>query len=174
VSLDQKSHLQGNSAGEFRILQELVGLQAIIHPYDYLWKVTGRLFIPNFHKIANNATGEVVVNRLYAAKHQIDARIIGFTPKLFTLMFDQNVVFTPVFPKEGASSYQSMEHYLTQKTLDIEISGVAVTTMKQVPIFVGVSGTSNKTIDNFTSRCKKNVSNLLRPVIIKLLAGSSP
>jgi len=172
--LDDESHLEGNSKGEFNILQELISVQVPNYKHDYLWKITGRLFIPNFPKIANNATGELVVNRLYASKHQIDARIIGFKPNLFNSMFNQSVIFSQQYPRVYVNSYESMEHFLTQKTLDLEISGATISTMEQVPIFIGISGTSNKRIDDFTSRNRKRISNLLRPIVIKLLAGSSP
>ena len=172
--LDNESHLEGNSKGEFNILQELISVHAPNYKHDYLWKITGRLFIPNFPKIANNATGELVVNRLHASKHQIDARIIGFKPILFKSMFSQSVIFSHHYPRVYESSYESMEHFLTQKTLDLEISGATISTMEQAPIFIGISGTSNKRIDDFTSRNKKRIANLLRPIVIKLLAGSSP
>ena len=174
ASLDELSHMYGNSAGEFGILRESILIRVPGFDHDYLWKITGRLYIPNFKQIANQAAGEIVVNRLYASKHQVDARIVGFTPKLFATMFKSNVEFSPLHSTERKNSYESMEHYLTQKVLNLEISGVSVSTMKKVPIFVGFSGTSNKRIDNFFSRCKKRISNFLRPLAIKLLVGSSP
>ena len=174
AKLDEKSHLYGNSAGEFGILQEMAALNFLDYTFDYVWKITGRLFNPNFPKIANAASGDLVVNRLYASKHQIDSRIIGFSPNQFNKIFSTTVTFSTASSLRSGGIFESMEHYLTQKILDLELSGGIVTTMNQVPIFMGTSGTSNKQIDSFSTRLKKRFSNLLRPLAIKLLAGSAP
>jgi len=174
VSQDEKSHFQGNSAGEYALLREFINYKIPNVESDYIWKITGRLFVPNFKRIAQQAAGELVVNRIYAAKHQIDARIIGFDPIQFDSLFNQDVEFSANSPNKRGNVFESMEHYLTQRTLDLEISGKVVCSMKQVPIFEGTSGTSNKQIDGSISRIKKRLANRIRPLVIKLLAGSSP
>ena len=174
---DTKSQFEGNSAGEFQILKELLERGLVSNEIDLIWKVTGRLAVPNFKKICIGENSDFIVNRLYTPTHLIDTRIIAFSPSSFREVFSKNPIFTMgIYSKkdEGTQIYSSLEHFITLEVLHSEIRGLRVKSMRQVPIFVGYSGTSNKVIDGNLSSLKKKLANFIRPVVVRLLTGSTP
>ena len=174
---DTKSQFEGNSAGEFQILKEILERGLVSNEIDLIWKVTGRLAVPNFKKICIGENSDFIVNRLYTPTHLIDTRIIAFSPSSFREVFSKNPIFTMgIYSKkdEGTQIYSSLEHFITLEVLHSEIRGLRVKSMRQVPIFVGYSGTSNKVIDGNLSSLKKKLANFIRPVVVRLLTGSTP
>ena len=174
---DQRSHIEGNSAGEFKILKEISDIGLIPEYIDMVWKVTGILFVRNFHEIVPSNNPDFVVNRFYSPIHLIDTRVIGFSKKSYQILFSQDPKFTSDYhsaPIQNQGTYSSFEHLATIEVLHSEICNGIIKTMTKVPIFTGYSATSNKQIDGALSRFKKRVANYFRPIIVKLLVGSTP
>jgi hypothetical protein len=174
---DQISHIEGNSAGEFKILKEILDMGLIPEYIDMVWKVTGRLYVRNFQEIVPPNKPDFVVNRFYSPSHLIDTRVIGFSKKSYQTFFSQDPKFTSAnhsAPIQNRGTYSSFEHLATIEILHSEIGDGIVKTMTKVPIFTGYSATSNKQIDGTLSRFKKRVTNHFRPIIVKLLVGSTP
>ena len=80
---DQISHIEGNSAGEFKILKEILDMGLIPEYIDMVWKVTGRLYVRNFQEIVPPNKPDFVVNRFYSPRHLIDTRVIGLSKKSY-------------------------------------------------------------------------------------------
>ena len=176
VGEDFRSHLEGNSAGEFQILKDVLDYNLLQENIEFIWKVTGRLFVPNFKKLLPISTPDFLVNRLYSPCHTIDTRIIGFSLSTFKRLFESNPIFTTSkssFSKKK-SVFSSMEAFVSQEILDSELQGFRIESMKSVPVYSGYAGTNNKVIDTPKSKLKKYIANLVRPLVIKLLAGSVP
>lgn len=174
---DMRSHHEGNSAGEYQMLKEILDIGILQKETEIIWKITGRLFISNFKQLVPTETSDLIVNRFYDPKHIVDTRVIGFSQNEFETLFSMNPLFTlhSKNPSSGdQGSYSSLEHLVTLRVLNSELDGNIVRTMKKVPIFRGHSGTSNKVIDGSLSRIKKQLGNLIRPLILKLLVGSTP
>jgi len=174
---DIRSHLQGNSAGEYQMLKEIVELGIIPREIGVIWKITGRLFVRNFNQILPTDSPDLIVNRFYNPKHIVDTRIIGFSQNKFDTLFSSNPIFISennVIPSGDQETYSSLEHLVTLNVLQSEFRGEIVKSMNKVPIFIGHSGTTNKEIDGKGSRFKKQVANYIRPMILKLLVGSTP
>ena len=174
---DMRSHHEGNSAGEYQMLKEVVELGIIPAEIGLIWKVTGRLFVRNFKQISPSDYPDLIVNRFYNPKHIVDTRIIGFSQTKFSSIFSSNPRFTPETKLNSnckQKAYSSLEDLVSINVLHSEISGDVVRTMNKVPIFIGNSGTSDKAIDRTTSRLKKQLANSIRPLVVKLLVGSTP
>jgi len=174
---DQRSHIEGNSAGEFQMLKEILDTKLIPAEIEFIWKVTGRLFIRNFRRLAPIEKSDFILNRLYNPIHLVDTRIICFSPKGFRSLFSQDPKFildNTLMHNGEKGTYSSFEHFVTLEVLHSEFFGDAILSMKEVPIFMGHSGTSNKEIDGQLSRIKKLFANFFRPLIVKLLVGSTP
>jgi len=177
VKEDMRSHHEGNSAGEYQMLKEILDTGVIPTDIEFIWKVTGRLFIRNFNQLTPTDCPDLIVNRFYNPIHIVDTRIIGFSQKKFETLFSRNPRFIAdrnLIPNGEQSTYSSLEHFITLEALDSEFQGEIVKSMKKVPIFMGHSGTSNKVIDGSVSRRKKQLANFIRPLIIRLLVGSTP
>ena len=174
---DMRSHNEGNSAGEYQMLKEVVELGIIPSEIEVIWKATGRLFVRNFNQILPTDSPDFIVNRFYNPKHIIDTRIIGFSQNKFETLFSSNPRFisdTTLIPSGDDQTYSSLEHLVTLNALQSEFRGEIVRSMKKVPIFSGHSGTLNKVIDGAGSYLKKQLANSIRPIILKLLVGSTP
>ncbi len=174
---DQRSHIEGNSAGEFEMLKEILNFGLIPEDIEMVWKVTGRLFVPNFQEIVPTGKPDFVVNRFYSPIHLVDTRVIAFSKSSYQSFFSQDPRFTSVANLEldlNQDTYSSFEHLATIEVLHSEIRNLNVKSMAKVPIFIGYSATSNKQIDGTISRFKKRVTNYFRPIIVKLLVGSTP
>ena len=174
---DMRSHHQGNSAGEYQMLKEVVELGIIPREIGVVWKVTGRLFVRNFNQILPTDSPDLIVNRFYNPKHIVDTRVIGFSQNKFGTLFSSNPRFITennVISSGDQETYSSLEHLVTLNVLQSEFKGENVRSMNKVPIFIGHSGTSNKMIDGIGSRLKKQAANSIRPIILKLLVGSTP
>jgi hypothetical protein len=174
---DLRSHFEGNSAGEFQMLREILEMGIISDDTDLIWKVTGRLYISNFNQLITKDSPDLILNRFYNPVHLVDTRIIGFSQKIFHKIFSADARF--VVDKNqinygNQGPYSSLEHLLTLETIYSELQGDKVEVMRKVPIYKGYSATSNKLIDGFISSKKKQIANIIRPLIIKLLAGSIP
>jgi len=174
---DFRSHHEGNSAGEYQMLKEILELGVIPSEIGLIWKVTGRLFVRNFNQILPTDYPDLIVNRFYNPKHIVDTRIIGFSQNKFGTLFSSNPRFISdnnVILSGDQETYYSLEHLVSLNVLHSEFSGEIVRSMNKVPIFSGHSGTSNKVIDGTLSRLKKQLANSIRPLILKLLVGSTP
>lgn len=174
---DMRSHREGNSAGEYQMLKEVVELGIIPAEIGLIWKITGRLFVRNFKQILPSDYPDLIVNRLYAPKHIVDTRIIGFSQTKFSSLFSNNPRFSSEVKLNSncmQKVYSSLEDLVSINVLHSEISGDLVRSMNKVPIFIGNSGTSDKVIDGTISRLKKQLANSIRPIVIKLLVGSTP
>lgn len=174
---DQRSHLEGNSAGEFQMLKQISEYGIIPEKTQIIWKATGRLFVKNFGNIILDSQADLILNRFYEPRHLIDTRIIGFSKEQFVNIFSKNPIFTlnlDLNEENRSDKYCSLEEYITFESIRAEIRGKQVKSFKEVPIFEGFSATSNKEIDTKATRMKKRVANLIRPVVIKFLAGSTP
>lgn len=174
---DMRSHHEGNSAGEYQMLKEVVELGIIPAEIVLVWKITGRLFIRNFKQILPSDYPDLIVNRFYNPKHIVDTRVIGFSRTKFASIFSSNPRFTSEMKLNSNCNqkvYSSLEDLVSINALHSEISGDVVRTMNKVPIFIGNSGTSDKPIDGTTSRLKKQLANSIRPLVVKLLVGSIP
>jgi hypothetical protein len=178
--LDEASHLKGNSAGEFLMLRSLVAGNELPQNIDVVWKITGRLYVSNFARIAKSCGENFTVNRLYSDKHIIDTRCIGFSKNTFEMIFGSNFEFEisprsiESFTDYAWTRFSSLEGLVTRIVLELENSGLSAKSMSRIPIFQGISATSNKVIDNRLSVTKKRIANSIRPLVIKLLAGSVP
>jgi hypothetical protein len=174
---DLRSHFEGNSAGEYQMLREILDRRIIPDNIDLIWKVTGRLYVSNFIKLTSSDSADIILNRFYNPVHLVDTRIIGFSQKSFKKIFAADSRFT-VDKKNinngNQETYSSLEHLLTLEALNLELQGGRVYGMRRVPIYKGYSATSNKLIDGFLSSKKKQFANFVRPMIIKLLVGSIP
>lgn len=174
---DLRSHFEGNSAGEYQMLREILDRGIIPDDIDSIWKVTGRLYVSNFNNLISSDSSDLIVNRFYNPAHLVDTRIIRFSQKSFQKIFsaDSRFVVDKNSNNHGNQGiYSSLEHLLTLEALHLELQGGRVDGMRKVPIFKGYSATSNKLIDGFLSSKKKQFANFVRPMIIKFLAGSIP
>ena len=178
--LDEASHLKGNSAGEFLMLHSMVVGNEMPENIDVVWKITGRLYVSNFAKIAKSCGVNFTVNRLYSDKHVIDTRCIGFSKHTFEMIFGSYFEFEisprtiESFKDYAWTHFSSLEGMVSRLVLEFENSGLGAKSMSQIPIFQGISATSNKVIDKRLSVTKKRIANSIRPLVIKLLAGSVP
>lgn len=172
--------VRGISHGEFELLRQFAGENADLFGSEYLWKITGRLFVPNFANLIPRGRFNLTVNRFYSPRHLIDTRIIGFSAATFRKFMHSNPDFYENTPDsesilfETHSKFASIEDLVTNYAHRCEMSGIKVDSMRKVPIFEGSSASIDKRIDSFTIRLGTRAGNLVRPVAIKMLRGSAP
>jgi hypothetical protein len=74
----------------------------------------------------------------------------------------------------SSGTFLSMEHYLTYFVLEMEVRDSKQKAFKEIPIFIGNSGSTNKEIDSSLRRVAIRILNVPRALIIRLLLGSAP
>lgn len=178
-SMDQISAGTGISSGEFQMLKESMKLLQKDKQIDYCWKVTGRLFVSNFEKIANPNENEILVNRFYKPRHIVDSRFFGMPTDTFSKVFSQRVKFNENDSLTGnlkLSNYifPTMEDFLTQISITLERKGFTVKSFDKIPVFEGFSASTGKRLDTWKSNCKIKIANSFRKYGIKIISGSLP
>jgi len=177
---DMEVSHRGISHGEFQLLKDYASGEANLLGFDYIWKVTGRLFVSNFAKIIPDESFLLTVNRFFFPRHLIDTRIVGFSKQTFikfTMMnpnFSETIVETDHILRESFNRFTSLEDLLTYFAHRSEMVGVKVHRMKKIPLYEGTSASSNKKLDQKFIHTGIRIGNLLRPIAIKMLRGSAP
>jgi hypothetical protein len=175
---DTLSKTHGNSAGEFKMLAESISEIRNFSQVKYCWKVTGRVYIKNFTRIARGQLGAMTVNRFYKPAHLIDTKLFGCTTDVFCQIFSQHPNFSIENKRDKVklefnNTYDSMEDFVTLKALQIESSGLYAKSMEQIPRYSGISATINKPLSSVRTEILTIFANILRPLITKLLLGST-
>lgn len=179
-SEDLEVSTRGISHGEFKLLQQFASQIQLYQNYEYIWKVTGRLFLSNFSKLVPKESFDLVVNRFYYPRHLIDTRVIGFSLPTFKLLlqltpnFYESIIDEQFDIFSDPLSITSLEDLLTYFTHRCEMTGKQVKSMKKIPIYEGTSASINKQLDKGILRIGIRISNLVRPIAIKMLRGSAP
>ena len=176
---DTASRNLGISAGEFRMIEDSIPILEEMKDIEFCWKVTGRLFVSNFTQITKGSSHEMWVNRFYKPRHIIDTRFFGIPFAMFSQVFSQNVEFSSTNVSRAILSLESrvfptMEDFLTRICLELESVGWSVQSFKQIPIFEGVSASTGKKLDNWSTKIKLKVANLVRKLAVKMISGSLP
>ncbi len=175
---DCTSTNQGISAGEFAMLHDALPYVLSIQDIEYCWKVTGRLFVENFFQISGGNTNQVTVNRFYKPFHLVDSRFIGFPKEVFQDLVSKKPEFRKKDDRQQITfkpgTFSSLEEYLTIYLTEKECLGLQVAAMKKIPIFSGTSASTDKKLNSASLFLKLKFANLIRPITLKLLGGSSP
>jgi hypothetical protein len=171
---------RGISYGEFKLLKEFADGNKDIFSYEYLWKVTGRLYVPNFRSLIPKESFDLVLNRFFSPRHLVDTRIIGFSSTTLLHLTQMNPDFYQSTSEDAfeiirnSIKFASLEDFLTSFAHRCEMVGKKVIGMRKIPIFRGSSASSNKRLDKKVVQVGIRIGNLLRPVAIKTLRGSAP
>ena len=178
TSPDVISGTQGISAGEFAMLREAIPFILDIPGIQFCWKVTGRLFVENFDQLSHVGVDQAQVNRFYKPLHVLDSRIIGFPKEIFCEIFSKEPEFRmkkrnlQIDP--NIETFSSLEEFLMQRLTSLECNGLQVATMRKIPIYSGSSASTNKKLNSKLLFLKLKFLNLIRPIALRLMGGSSP
>lgn len=170
----------GISHGEFKLLKEFAEENSDFFEYEYVWKVTGRLYVPNFRSLVPKESFDLVLNRFFYPRHLVDTRIIGFSSSAFWHLTQMNPNFYESTNDDALEILQeslkfaSLEDLLTSFAHRCEMVGKSVKSMEKIPIYKGSSASSDKRLDNRIVQVGIRIGNLLRPITIKMLRGSAP
>lgn len=169
---DEISQRQGISGGELRMLKE--SNDFFNHKdYGFVWKVTGRSRIANVRQVFYSNNGaEILADRVFVPRHALNSRIFGMSPELWEEFTTRNIIFNEGDIKPG--HFESMEHYLTTFALEMEFKGFRQKSFLKTPIFLEFSGSKNKRVDSIKRRFLLVLLNPIRPLLIRLLLGSTP
>lgn len=169
---DEISQRQGISGGELKMLRE--SNDFFDHKdYGFVWKVTGRSRIANIRQVlCSNDRAEILADRVFVPRHALNSRIFGMSPELWEEFTTRNIIFDEGDRKPG--HFESMEHYLTMFALEMEFLGYRQRSFLKTPIFLELSGSKNKSVDSIKRRLLLVLLNPIRPILIKLLLGSTP
>lgn len=171
---------RGISHGEFKLLKEFAEENNDFFGYEYLWKVTGRLYVPNFKRLIPKESFDLALNRFFSPRHLIDTRIIGFSSNAFRQLMHMRPNFYESTSEDALEILQdslkfaSLEDLLTSFAHRCEMVGKNVRSMEKIPIYQGSSASSDKPLDNRIVQVGIRIGNLIRPTAIKMLRGSAP
>jgi len=176
---DSDSEKKGISSGEYVMLRESIPVLKEIGGIEFCWKVTGRLFVNNFAKLAKSAKREVWVNRFYKPRHITDTRFFGIPLTMYSEVFSKDIDFAPSkYSGETlvleSREFPTMEDFLTRICLELEIIGWKVQSFYQIPIFEGVSASTGKKLDHWGVKIRLKIANAFRKLAVKLISGSLP
>ncbi len=176
---DYDSKTKGISAGEYRMLKDSISVVEKMPGIDFCWKVTGRLFVSNFAQNTKQANSEIWVNRFYKPRHITDSRFFGAPFSIFSQVFSSDINFESSEISRGTlsltkNSFPTMEDFLTRVCLELECLGWPVRSFNQIPIFEGVSASTGKRLDAWSTKKRLQAANLVRKLAIKMISGSLP
>lgn len=169
---DTTSHIHGISSGEFEMLRQITKAN-VLQEYDFIWKAGGRNFVANAKKIMRVDSEDIVCERYFAGAHTINSRFFGMNTRLWNTFLEGKVTFYESADM-SSGTFLSMEHYLTYFVLEMEVRDFKQKAFKEIPIFIGNSGSTNKEIDSSLRRVAIRILNVPRALIIRLLLGSAP
>lgn len=175
--IDKLSSNSGISAGEHEMLK-FVSSFLDFSNYDVVWKLTGRLNIDNLTKIILLSDGDLRVNRFFTPNHIIDSRFFGARQEVFKDFAlnvpDYSEYLTSDHKWKYFNSFRAIEFYLVFFGLKIESMGMSVKSLPAIPVYRGISASTGKALDSFSTRLKVMSSNRIRHLLVKGLLGSSP
>lgn len=175
VKKDSRSVNEGISGGEFEMLK--LGLKdEILDKYEIIWKVTGRNYVSNAEKVLKfDYDSNLMCERNFSPRHSCDSRVFGMKRDSWKEFLSLNPTFRNDKQFNSAPHiFDSMEHLLTIFATNLEFSGGRQTALRNSPIIVGSSGSTNKEIMSRKRRILLRFQKPFRPIIKRLLLGISP
>ena len=175
--LDVSSESDGISSGEHSMLRYAATNFELLS-YDFIWKLTGRLWIQNLEQIILKSSGDMRANTFFSQHHSCDSRFFGMKSEVFCRFAKTN----PSYGKSGLfdydqateSKYEAMEYFLAHFLLRAESAGYTFKSLNKIPMYRGVSGSTGKVLDNVWVRLKIALANKMRNLLRKGLLGVNP
>jgi hypothetical protein len=152
----------GKGYGEAKMLEHLIKeANDIISEHDYVIKVTGRIFVPNLKEVLNinNINDSDIIcypKKENPEKGYVDSRVICLKSNIFKTLFKDFAL--------GINDNKGIyfEHVLAsqlQKYADLQLGIIRY--FKELPFFIGYSGTSGLKLNNHKSNLKFYLKNFI-------------
>lgn len=172
---DIKSGELGKSEGEINMLRYLAS-EGFLDDFDYIWKVTGRIIVANIQEIIDSIQSEISVYR-YKDSHSCDSKFFGMNVELFKKFVKEPVKFDEnkkTFENVNSNTFRSMENYLASFCVRYSETTSALRAPKTLPLYRGFSASTGKKIDKVHAKIYWKVTQIFRPLVIKLLGNLLP